>query len=227
MPVRPPAPAEGRGSTVHDPLEKAWSDVVETACRSVADRLVVGRSGNVSARVGELVVVTPTGVPYERLRPADLVAVDLGGRQVRGELRPTSELPMHLAVYGGTDAAAVVHTHAPHATAVSLLVDELPPVHYMAAEVGGPVRVAPYAGYGTPELASSALAALAGRRACLLANHGTLAYGGTPESAYERTLQLEWMSQVYLLASAAGAPRTLSPAQLASAATRLASYGQG
>ena len=212
---------------MHDPLEKAWSEVVETACRSVADRLVVGRSGNVSARVGELVVVTPTGVPYERLRPADLVAVDLEGRQVRGELLPTSELPMHLAVYGGTDAAGVVHTHAPHATAVSLLADELPPVHYMAAELGGPVRVAPYAAYGTPELAAAALAALGGRRACILGNHGTLAYGGTVGLAYERTLQLEWMSQVFLLAAGAGVPRVLSPAELGAAAGRLSAYGQG
>jgi L-fuculose-phosphate aldolase len=209
-----------------DALEDAWSQVVETARRSVADRLVVGRSGNVSARVGDLVVVTPTGVPYERLRPADLVAVDLEGRQVRGVLRPTSELPMHLAVYGATDAAAVVHTHAPHATAVSLLTEELPPVHYMAAELGGPVRVAPYAAYGTPELASAAVAALAGRTACLLANHGTIAYGGSLESAYERTAQLEWMSQVFLLASSAGVPRVLSPADLASVAVRLAAYGR-
>jgi L-fuculose-phosphate aldolase len=211
---------------VHDPLEKAWSEVVETACRSVADRLVVGRSGNVSARVGELVVVTPTGVPYERLRPADLVAVDLEGRQVRGRLRPTSELPMHLAVYGATGAAAVVHTHAPHATAVSLLTDELPPVHYMAADFGGPVRVAPYALYGTPELAAAALAALASRTVCLLANHGTIAYGGSLEVAYERTLQLEWMSQVFLLASASGTPRALTPSALTSAEVRFSAYGQ-
>lgn len=211
---------------MQDPLENAWSEVVETACRSVADRLVVGRSGNVSARVGELVVVTPTGVPYERLRPADLVAVDLEGRQVRGELRPTSELPLHLAVYRGTGAAAVVHTHAPHATAVSLLTDELPPIHYMTTALGGPVRVAPYALYGTPELATLALAALADRSACLLANHGTIAYGGSLEAAYERTLHLEWLSQVYLLASAAGTPRTLSPSDLAAAGASLSSYGQ-
>ncbi|HEY3481938.1 MAG TPA: class II aldolase/adducin family protein, partial [Streptomyces sp.] len=84
---------------MQDSLEKAWSDVVDTARRTVADGLVVGTSGNVSARVGDLVLVTPTGVPYDRLGPRDLVAVDLDGRQVRGELRPTSELPLHLAVY--------------------------------------------------------------------------------------------------------------------------------
>ncbi|SHL78061.1 class II aldolase/adducin family protein [Actinacidiphila paucisporea] len=209
-----------------DAVEKAWSDVVDTARRTVADGLVVGTSGNVSARVGELVVVTPTAVPYDRLRPRDLVAVDLEGRQVRGELRPTSELPLHLAVYGGTAARAIVHTHAPHATAVSTLVDELPPVHYVTAALGGPVRVAPYALYGTPELAASALAALADRTACILANHGTLAYGSSLDAAYDSTAQLEWMSRVWLLATASGSPRLLTPADLAAASARFTTYGQ-
>ncbi|WP_333771739.1 class II aldolase/adducin family protein [Streptomyces sp. IBSBF 2435] len=211
---------------MQDAVEKAWSDVVDTARRTVADGLVVGTSGNVSARVGELVVVTPTGVPYDRLRPHDAVAVDLDGRQVRGELRPTSELPLHLAVYRGTGARAIVHTHAAHATAVSTLTGRLPPVHYMTAALGGTVRVAPYALYGTPELAEAALAALRSRTACLLANHGTIAYGETLDRAYERTAQLEWMCRVWLLASAAGVPRTLTPADLAAAAARFSSYGQ-
>jgi L-fuculose-phosphate aldolase len=211
---------------VQDAVAEAWEDVVGAARRSVADGLVVGTSGNVSARVGELVVVTPTGVPYERLRPADLVAVDLEGRQVRGELRPTSELPLHLAVYRATDAGAIVHTHAPHATAVTLLTDELPPVHYMTAALGGPVRVAQYALYGTEELADGAVAALRDRTACLLANHGTLAYAASLDRAYEHTAQLEWMSRVWLLAASAGRPRTLSPSELASASAALAAYGR-
>ncbi|MGW5350493.1 class II aldolase/adducin family protein [Streptomyces sp. NPDC004031] len=211
---------------MRDAVAEAWEEVVATARRSVADGLVVGTSGNVSVRVGELVVVTPTGVPYERLRPADAVAVELDGRQVRGDLRPTSELPLHLAVYRATDAAAIVHTHAPHATAVTLLTDELPPVHYMAAALGGPVRVAPYALYGTDELAAGAVAALRGRTACLLANHGTLVHAASLSRAYEHTAQLEWMSRVWLLASAAGRPRTLSPDDLTAASAALASYGQ-
>lgn len=209
-----------------DAVEKAWSDVVDTARRTAADGLVVGTSGNVSARVGDLVVVTPTAVPYDRLRPQDAVAVDLDGRQVRGDLRPTSELPLHLAVYRATDARAIVHTHAPHATAVSTLVELLPAIHYMTAALGGPVRVAPYAPYGTPELAAAALAALRGRTACLLANHGTLAYGDTPDRAHERTAQLEWMCRVWLLATASGAPRLLSSADLSAVAERITAYGQ-
>lgn len=124
-------------------LARAWEALVATARRTVADGLVVGTSGNVSVRVGATVLVTPTGVPYDRLGPGDMVGLGLDGRQVLGSLRPTSELPLHLAVYRATGARAIVHTHAVHATAVSTLVDELPPIHYMTAALGGPVRVAP------------------------------------------------------------------------------------
>lgn len=206
----------------------AWRGVVATARRSAADGLVVGTSGNVSARVGDLVLVTPSGVPYDRLGPEDAVGVGLDGRQVLGELKPTSELPLHLAVYGETDAAAVVHTHAVHATAVSTLVTEVPLVHYAAAIVGGPVRTAAYARYGTPELADAMLTALRGRTGCLLANHGTVTYGSTLDQAYERTAQLEWLCRLWLTASAlpGRTPSLLSEAQLAEVTEALQEYGQ-
>ncbi|MET9924670.1 MULTISPECIES: class II aldolase/adducin family protein [unclassified Streptomyces] len=206
----------------------AWRDVVATARRSAAEGLVVGTSGNVSARVGDLVLVTPTGVPYDRLGAEDAVGVDLDGRQVLGQLRPTSELPLHLAVYTETDAAAVVHTHAVHATAVSTLVTEVPLVHYAAAILGGPVRTAPYARYGTPELADAMLTALRGRTGCLLANHGTVTYGSTLGQAYERTAQLEWLCRLWLTASAlpGRTPSLLSGAQLDEVTEALKGYGQ-
>ncbi|MEV0981015.1 class II aldolase/adducin family protein [Streptomyces sp. NPDC049915] len=221
----------GRVADEGDDAERealAWADLVATARRTVADGLVVGTSGNVSVRVGDLVLVTPSGVPYDRLRPQDLTAVDLDGRQVRGILVPTSELPMHLAVYGTTDARAVVHTHAVHATAVSTLVPELPLVHYMAAALGGPVRVAPYATYGTQELAENMLRALTGRTGCLLQNHGTIAYGATLDQAYDRTAQLEWMCRLWLTASSVPglAPSLLTEEQLAEVGERLRGYGQ-
>ncbi|MFJ6830972.1 class II aldolase/adducin family protein [Streptomyces sp. NPDC091209] len=211
-----------------DGLRRAWDELVATARRTVADGLVVGTSGNVSVRVGDTVLVTPTGVPYDRLTHDDLVGVGLDGRQVLGSLRPTSELPMHLAVYRVTGARAVVHTHAAHATAVSTLVPELPLIHYMAADLGGPVRVAPYATYGTPELAENMLRALADRTACLLQNHGTIAYGASLNQAYDRTAQLEWMCRVWLLSSSVPglAPALLSPDQLREAGERLRGYGQ-
>ncbi|KAB1143029.1 class II aldolase/adducin family protein [Streptomyces luteolifulvus] len=206
----------------------AWEALVATARRTVSDGLVVGTSGNVSVRVGDAVLVTPSGVPYDRLTPDDITGVALDGRQVLGTLVPTSELPMHLAVHTTTDARAVVHTHAVHATAVSTLVPELPAIHYMAGALGGPVRVAPYATYGTEELAENMLHALADRSGCLLRNHGTITYGATLDQAYDRTAQLEWMCRLWLMASSVPGltPALLSPEQLAEAGERLRGYGQ-
>ncbi|MEV4442523.1 class II aldolase/adducin family protein [Streptomyces sp. NPDC049577] len=211
-----------------DEIRRAWAKVVATARRTTAEGLVVGTSGNVSARIGDVVLVTPTGVPYDRLGPGDAVGVGLDGRRLFGALLPTSELPMHLAVYRATDAAAIVHTHAVHATAVSTLVTEMPLIHYMAAALGGPVRVAPYALYGTDELARHILTALEGRTGCLLRNHGTLTYGATLDQAYDRTAQLEWMCRVWLTATAVPGrtPALLSLEQLDEVAGKLRGYGQ-
>ncbi|MGW3402553.1 class II aldolase/adducin family protein [Streptomyces zhihengii] len=212
-----------------DAIEQAWRDLVATARRTAAEGLVVGTSGNVSVRVdGDVVLVTPSGVPYDRLGPGDVLGVGLDGERVIGSGVPTSELPLHLALYRATGARAVVHTHAVHATAVSTLVSELPPVHYMTAALGGPVRVAPYALYGTAELARNMLAALRDRTACLLANHGTVAHGDTLDQAYDRTAQLEWMCRLWLTASSVPGrtPALLSESQLADAAGRLRDYGR-
>ncbi|MFF3466397.1 class II aldolase/adducin family protein [Streptomyces sp. NPDC001984] len=207
---------------------RAWLSLVETARRTVRDGLVVGTSGNVSVRVGDIVLVTPSGVPYDRLTPGDITGVDLDGRQVLGTLVPTSELPMHLAIYRTTDAGAVVHTHAVHATAVSTLVSELPTIHYMCAALGGPVRVAPYATYGTAELAENMLHALTDRSGCLLQNHGTITYGTTLDQAYDRTAQLEWMCHVWLTATSVPGrtPTLLTEPQLTEVTDRLRGYGQ-
>ncbi|MFC9426920.1 class II aldolase/adducin family protein [Streptomyces sp. NPDC056987] len=217
----------GRGAG-QEALERAWAELVDTARRTAAEGLVVGTSGNVSVRVGELVLVTPSGVPYDRLAPGDAIAVDLAGRQVLGTLTPTSELPLHLSVYRDTSATAVVHTHAVHATAVSTLVTELPLIHYMAAALGGAVRVAPYALYGSEALARGMREALVDRTACLLQNHGTVAYGDTLAQAYDRTAQLEWMCRLWLTAAAVPGhqPSLLSEEQVREVAEKLKGYGQ-
>ncbi|WP_086850356.1 class II aldolase/adducin family protein [Streptomyces coeruleofuscus] len=219
---------EPQGRGVRPQEARAWEELVATARRTVSDGLVVGTSGNVSVRVGDTVLVTPSGVPYDRLKPDDVTGVDLDGRQVLGTLVPTSELPMHLAVYRTTGARAVVHTHAVHATAVSTLVSELPLIHYMAAALGGPVRVAPYATYGTDELAENMLRALADRSGCLLQNHGTVTHGTTLDQAYDRTAQLEWMCRLWLTAASVPglSPSLLSGEQLAEVQEQLRGYGQ-
>lgn len=213
-------------------LEDERQEVCRWLRNASRDGLVVGRSGNVSARRGELVAISPTGVDAETIEPADVPVVDLAGVPVTGRLAPSSELPLHLAVYAAAPArAAVVHTHAPHATAVSVLVDEVPAVHYVLGMLGGSVRVAPYATYGSPELARAAATALDGRDGCLLQNHGTVTTGTDLAQAYERSLQLEWVCRVWLLAAAAGTPQTLTPKtlpheELARVTEQLQTYGQ-
>ncbi|KRV49291.1 fuculose phosphate aldolase [Wenjunlia vitaminophila] len=208
-------------------MVRAWEQVARTAQQMAADGLVVGTAGNVSTRVGDLVVVTPSGVRYDRLRRSDWVVVDLDGKQVHGTLRPTSELPMHLAVYRNTDARAVVHTHSVHATAASTLVDELPAIHYVAAGLGGTIRVAPYATYGSEELAEVMLLALRDRTACLLKNHGTITVAEDLDSAYGKTEVLEWLCQVWLAARAAGTPSVLPGYEIEHVVERIRNtYGQ-
>lgn len=207
-------------------LADARADVVRTARRMVADGLVVGTSGNVSCRVGDLVAVTPTGTDYDTMEPADVAVVDLDGRLVDGALRPTSELPLHLAAYRDHGAGAVVHTHSTAATALSLLRTEVPLVHYQVAMFGGPVLVAPYATFGTEELRDNASAALRGRTAVVLAHHGTLTTGPDLRGAYDRARQLEWVCDVWLRAAAVGEPAVLPLAEVEHVVQRFAGYGQ-
>jgi L-fuculose-phosphate aldolase len=208
-------------------LAEARAEVAAT-CRALRARgLVVGTAGNVSVRVGELVAISPSGLDYDALT-AELVGVHrLDGRPVEAPLAPSSELPLHLAVYGAGDAAAVVHTHAPASTALSTVVDEVPATHYYLALFGGPLRVAPYATYGSPELAANAAAALADRTAALLANHGAVVTADGAAKALELAGYLEYVCDQYLRALATGRPvRALPDGELDRVAARLAGYGQ-
>ncbi|MGZ4455898.1 MAG: class II aldolase/adducin family protein [Nocardioides sp.] len=187
---------------------------VAAAARRLADEgLLVGTAGNVSARVGDLVAVTGTGVVLGECTPADVTVVTLAGDVVEGALVPTSELDLHLGVYAATGAGAVVHTHAPYSTAVACVLDELPVLHYQQLLLGGPVRVAPYTTFGTPELATSVREALADRQVALMANHGSVAIGATLAKAVEHALLLEWLAALHHRASTLGTPRPLTPAE--------------
>lgn len=196
---------------------------VAKACRALRrDGLVVGTAGNVSVRVGELVAVSPSGLDYDELT-ADLVGVHrLDGTPVEAPLRPSSELPLHLAVYARTAALAVVHTHAPASTALSCVVDEIPASHYYTALFGGPVRVAPYATFGTDELAENVAASLVGRSAALMGNHGAVVVAATLAQALSLAGYLEYVCEVHLRAVGSGLPvRTLSAAEIDLVAGRL------
>lgn len=195
-------------------LERQREDVAR-ACRELAAAgLVRGTSGNLSAREGDAVAVTATGAVLAEITAEQVSVIDLTGAVLEGPA-PTSEVALHLGVYERYGAGAVVHTHAPMATALSCVLDELPCVHYEMLLLGGAVRVAPYATFATPELAASAVAALEGKTAALLANHGTVAHGADVAGAVAATELLEWAAELFLRASALGTPRALSPAEQA------------
>lgn len=180
------------------------------ARRVAAAGLVVGTAGNLSLREGEHVLVTPSGVALAACTADDVVRVDAAGHVLGGCWQPTSELDLHLGVLADTGAAAVVHSHSPAGTAVACVLDELPVLHYQQLGLGGAVRVAPYATFGTPELAAHVRAALQGRQAALMANHGAIAVGATLDQALEHALLLEWLADLHLRASTLGTPRSLT-----------------
>jgi L-fuculose-phosphate aldolase len=195
--------------------------------RAVAERgMNTGSSGNVSARLPDGMLITPSGCSAGTLREADLVAMSLDG-VVRGEATPSSEWSMHAAIYAAHPAAAwIVHSHADACTALACLNEGLPGFHYMVTRFGGDdVRCAPYVTFGTPELARVAIAALDGRTACLLANHGMIAHGRSAEDALAGAVLLETLCRQYLLARAAGVVRLLTAEEMQAATERFKTYG--
>lgn len=203
------------------------AEVAAAARRLAADGLLIGTAGNVSAREGDRVAVTGTGVVLGECAPDDVTVVSLTGEVLDGALVPTSELGLHLGVYAGSEAAAVVHTHAPYSTAVGCVLVELPVLHYQQLLLGGEIRVAPYATFGTPELTAGVLTALAGRQAALMANHGSVAVGGTLAKAVDNALLLEWLAALHHRASALGTPRMLTEEQQADVVTQALKLSYG
>lgn len=187
--------------------------VAAAARRLAGEGLLIGTAGNVSAREGDLVAVTATGVVLADCRGEDVTVVSTDGQVVEGALAPTSEVELHLGVYADSGAAAVVHTHAPWSTAVACVLDELPVLHYQQLLLGGAVRVAPYATFGSAELAVSVRGALVDRQAALMANHGAVAVGSSLDKAVENALLLEWLAQLHHRASSLGTPRPLTEEQ--------------
>ena len=196
--------------------------VVRYARRLRPDGLVVGTAGNLSVRDGALIAITPTSLDYDELDAEAVAVVNAAGMRIDGPFRPSSELPMHLAAYETTGTGAVVHTHAPYATALATAGIELPPVHYLAADLGGTVPVVPYATFGSVELADGVAEALGTRTAVLLERHGTLTVGDTLDRAYTRALTLEWLATLYVRASQLGPLRPFDDDELELVSARLA-----
>ncbi len=213
-------------------LAQERGELEEAGRRLAARGLVIGTSGNLSVRVGDLVAVTPTGGVISDLTADQMTVIGLDGAVADGDLAPTSEVPLHLAIYRNTFATAVAHTHATTTTAIGLVTDEIPLIHYAMLNLGGAVRVAPYACYGTEELARHVVKALEFKQAALMRNHGSIATGSSLAKATDNLELLEWAAQTYhqaLLASAVTgrAPRELTQQEQEEVITAALSSGYG
>jgi L-fuculose-phosphate aldolase len=186
-------------------------EAVASASRHLAkEGLVIGTAGNISARLGDLVAVTPTGADLAAVTAEMVTVIALDGEVVDGDLAPTSEVPLHTGIYAATNALAITHAHAMASTALSCTHDELPPLHYSCLGLGGAPRTAPYATFGSEKLAQNVVEALKGRNAAMMQNHGSVAYGSTMDQAVERLELLEWLAELYWRASSLGTPRVLT-----------------
>lgn len=208
-------------------LEAEREAVAATCRRLAAEGLTPGTAGNVSARAGELVAISATGLVLAEASAAEVSVIDLSGALVEGELEPTSELDLHLGVYRRYESGAVIHTHAPMATALSCVVGEVPCVHYGMLLLGGDVPVAPYATFGTPELAELVVGALEGKTAALMASHGAIAHDSDLAQALDLSLLLEWACGVYWHAAALGKPHVLSDEQRSAVVSQALERGYG
>ena len=200
--------------------------LVATARRMNALGINQGSSGNVSARVEGGFLVTPSGLPYEDLQPADVVHVSLGGHAT-GHREPSSEWRFHRDIYATrAEAGAVVHTHSAFATTLACLGRAIPAFHYEVAFAGGnDIRCAPYRTFGTQDLSDAALTALEGRRACLLAHHGVIAFGSDLDDALRLADKVEALARLYWQAIQVAEPTILDDAEMAGIADRFRHYG--
>ncbi len=201
-------------------------EIIATCLRMNREGINQGTSGNVSVRWHDGMLITPSGIPYDELRDANIVFVTADGDHAAGE-RPSSEWRFHLAILRSRpEVGAVVHTHSIHATALAMRGMEIPAAHYMIAAAGGEnIRCAPYATFGTRELSDLAVAALDGRRACLLANHGVIATGPDLRKALWLAGEVEVLAHQYILSLMLGGPTLLSSNDIAQAIERFRGYG--
>jgi L-fuculose-phosphate aldolase len=201
--------------------------IIATALRMNALGINRGKSGNVSARWKSGFLVTPSGLAYEKTKPADIVFVDAAGK-ASGKREPSSEWRFHHDIYRTRKAClAVVHAHSSFATALACLRREIPAFHYMIAVAGGnSIRCAPYATFGTQALSDHALAALEGRNACLLANHGMIALGADLDGALALAVEVESLCEQYWRALQIGNPALLPDEEMAVVIDKFRTYGK-
>lgn len=207
---------------IPDPREQ----LAHEARRLIPLGLATGSSGNLSVRVAGGLLITPSGIAYDTLQPEDMVFVGDDG-QWQHALEPSSEWRMHQAVYQARpEAGAVVHGHPTYATVLAIRRQEIPPLHYMIAAAGGPtIRCAPYHTYGSEALSQAAVLALQDRKACLLANHGLLAFERDLPRAMWLAREIETLAQQYVMSLQLGGPVLLDEAEIAVVVDKFSRYG--
>jgi L-fuculose-phosphate aldolase len=208
--------------------EEARRDVLDTAKAMSRQGLSPGRSGNVSRRFGDGMVITPSGMAYDEILPEDIVFVGPDGDLRPGERRPSSEWRFHLAVYAArSDIAGIVHTHSMHATVLASARHAIPAFHYMVAIAGGSdIPLVPYATFGTEALSRHVVRGLRKRDACLMANHGQITVGRTARTALELACEVEILAEQYWKVLAIGKPKLLDNEEMERVIALFKSYGQ-
>ncbi|MFA5950322.1 MAG: class II aldolase/adducin family protein [Hyphomicrobium sp.] len=208
--------------------DDARRGVIETALAMSRSGLSPGRSGNVSCRFDDGMLITPTGLAYEEIRPRDVVYVAPDGSVPGKQRKPSSEWHFHLAAYKARpDMHAVVHTHSMHAVVLACAGKPIPAFHYMVAVAGGAdILVVPYATFGSEALAQHVAQGLAEHNACLLAHHGAIAMGETLTSALELAAEVEVLSEQYYKVLTLGAPALLPADEMKVVLEKFKSYGQ-
>lgn len=210
-------------------LKNIRKKIIEISLKMLSDELTNGTAGNISIydRDENLVAISPTGIPYNTLKPEDVSVVDLEGNLIDGKA-PSSELEMHLIFYRNRkEINAVIHGHTKYSTAISCLRKTLPAIDYMMAVTGDKeVRCADYASYGTPELAENCFKTMKNSRACLLANHGITTVGENIDVAYNVLSQVEYISNLYILSSSIGEPVIVEDEEIYNMIERFKDYGK-
>ena len=209
--------------------------VIEYSLKLSSTNLSPLRSGNISLRGREDdkdgYLITPSGRKYETLKPEDIVFMGLNEEVEKkaSDKNPSSEWRFHRDIYvNKKDAQAIVHTHSPHATAVSSHGKTIPPFHYMIALAGGEdIKCAEYATFGTEELSNNIIKALENRTACLMSNHGQVAFGKNLESAFELAQEIENICQQYIIALKIGEPKILSFEEMKKVLDKAKNYKKG
>lgn len=210
-------------------LSEEREEIVEYGKKLITSNLTKGTGGNLSIfnREKNLVAISPSGIDYFKIKPEDVVVLDLDGNIIDGDKKPSSELEMHLIFYRNRrDIDAIIHTHTVFATTLSCLNISLPPAHYMVALAGLDVRCAKYATYGTRELAEHAFEAMKDRYAVLLANHGLLAGSKDLANAFNITEEIEYCSEIYYRAKSIGEPVILPEEEMRIMIKKFETYAQ-